>query len=114
MIVFDPNTNDGEALLRHDVEFKPNSGDVREDPRLRETLLKLKEALVSHLEDASTPAAGSPALHRCPWFKYTAHACSLLSMLTYSGCRASASGWARILARFDYRTPETMQVAYEI
>lgn len=57
MIVFDLNTNDTEALLRHVEAFKPNSGDVREDARLREVLLELKEALVSHLEDTSTPDA---------------------------------------------------------
>jgi hypothetical protein len=56
MIVFDLNRNDSEALLRHVEEFKPSS----DDPRLREALLELKEALVSHLEDASTPASPIP------------------------------------------------------
>jgi len=51
MIVFDLNTNDTEALLRHVEAFEPNSGDAREDARLREALLELKQALVSHLED---------------------------------------------------------------
>ncbi|WP_449105448.1 hypothetical protein [Pseudomonas mohnii] len=51
MIVFDLNTNDAEALLRHVEVFKPNSGDSREDSRLREALLELKEALVQHLND---------------------------------------------------------------
>jgi hypothetical protein len=60
MIVFDLNTNDAETLLRHVEEFKPNSGDVREDARLREALLELKEALVSHREDTSTPASPKP------------------------------------------------------
>lgn len=60
MIVFDLNRNDAEALLRHVEAFNPNSGDTREDARLREALLELKEALVSHLEDASTPVAPKP------------------------------------------------------
>ncbi|WLG46414.1 hypothetical protein [Pseudomonas sp. FP1740] len=60
MIVFDLNTNNAEALLRHVEEFKPSSGDRCEDARLREALLELKEALVSHLEDTSTPAAPKP------------------------------------------------------
>lgn len=54
MITFDLNTNDAEALLRHVVEFKPNSGDSREDTRLCEALLELKEALVSHLKGSDT------------------------------------------------------------
>jgi hypothetical protein len=57
MITFDLNINDAEALLRHVEAFKPNSDDARENTRLREALLELKEALVSHLEYASTPAA---------------------------------------------------------
>lgn len=60
MIVFDLNTNDSEALLRHVEEFRPASGDAREDARLREALLELKEALVSHLKNASTPADPKP------------------------------------------------------
>ncbi|MET0848486.1 MAG: hypothetical protein ABWY46_20060 [Pseudomonas sp.] len=52
MITFDLNTNDGEALLRHVEAFKPNSGDSREDARLREALQELKEALESHLKDS--------------------------------------------------------------
>ncbi|MBM6443440.1 hypothetical protein JQF37_07410 [Pseudomonas sp. MIL9] len=54
MIVFDLNTNDAEALLRHAEEFNPTSGDPREDARLREALLELKEALVSHLNCSDT------------------------------------------------------------
>lgn len=60
MIVFDLNTNDAESLLRHVQEFKPSSDDPCEDARLREALLELKEALVSHLEGASTPVAAKP------------------------------------------------------
>lgn len=54
MIVFDLNTNDAEALLRHVEEFKPSSGDAREDARLREALQELKEALESHLKGSDT------------------------------------------------------------
>ena len=50
MIVFDLNRNDSEALLRHVEEFRPTLGDAREDSRLREALLELKEALAQHLE----------------------------------------------------------------
>ena len=57
MIVFDLNRNDSEALLRHTEVFKPNSGDVREDARLREALLELRAALLSHLEDPDAPAS---------------------------------------------------------
>lgn len=52
MIVFDLNTNDTEALLRHVETFNPNSGDAREDSRLREALLELKEALAQHLKNS--------------------------------------------------------------
>lgn len=34
MITFDLNINDAEALLHHVEEFKPDSGDAREDARL--------------------------------------------------------------------------------
>ena len=51
MIVFDLNTNDAEALLRHAEEFRPASGDARKDSRLLAALLELKEALVLHLKD---------------------------------------------------------------
>jgi hypothetical protein len=50
MIVFDLNRNDADALLRHAEEFKPQTGDARENDRLRDALLELREALVSHLE----------------------------------------------------------------
>jgi hypothetical protein len=52
MIIFDLNTNDSEALLRHVEEFRPASGNAREDSRLREALLELKEALALHLKDS--------------------------------------------------------------
>lgn len=51
MIVFDLNTNDAEALLRHAEEFRPASGDTREGSRLLAALLELEEALVLHLKD---------------------------------------------------------------
>lgn len=56
MIVFDFNTNNAEALLRRVEEFRPSSGDAREDSRLREALLELKEALVQHLNDSGAQA----------------------------------------------------------
>jgi hypothetical protein len=49
MITFDLNTNDAEAMLRHAQTFEPDSGDAREDRRLREALLDLSNALSSHL-----------------------------------------------------------------
>jgi hypothetical protein len=55
MITFDLNTNDAEALLRHVEEFRPNSGDSREDARLREAMHGLKEALMSHLKSSVSP-----------------------------------------------------------
>ena len=54
MITFDLNRNDAEALLRHVEEFKPTSGDTREDARLREALQELREALASHLKGSDT------------------------------------------------------------
>jgi len=54
MITFDLNTNDAEALLRHIEEFKPHSGDPREDARLLEALLELKEAVELHLNGSET------------------------------------------------------------
>lgn len=60
MIVFDLNRNDAEALLRHAEEFKPSSGDSREDARVRDALLELRTGLQSHLEDSGTlPATDS-------------------------------------------------------
>ncbi|SDO41676.1 hypothetical protein SAMN04490202_0822 [Pseudomonas reinekei] len=56
MIIFDLNTNDTEALLRHVEAFKPNSGDAREDSRLREALFELKEALAQHLKNSGDKA----------------------------------------------------------
>ncbi|BFT65046.1 hypothetical protein [Pseudomonas moorei] len=56
MIVFDLNTNNAEALLRHVEEFRPASDDAREDSRLREALLELKETLVQHLKDSGAQA----------------------------------------------------------
>ena len=57
MIVFDLNTNDAEALLRNVGEFRPASGDAREDSRLRDALLELRAALLSHLEDSNAQSA---------------------------------------------------------
>ncbi|WP_426234799.1 hypothetical protein [Pseudomonas sp. TWP3-2] len=51
MITFDLNTNDAEALLWHAQTFEPDSGDAREDRRLREALLDLRDALLSHLKE---------------------------------------------------------------
>lgn len=57
MIVFDLNRNDAEALLRHVEKFKPCSGDACEDSRLRDALLELRAALLSHLEDSNAQSA---------------------------------------------------------
>lgn len=54
MIVFDLNRNESEALLRHIEAFKPNSGDSREDARLRDAVLELRTGLQSHMEDSDT------------------------------------------------------------
>jgi|GEM_PF-2848341 len=51
MIEFDLNRNDADALLRHAEEFKPQTGDAREDARLRDALLELRDALVSYLDE---------------------------------------------------------------
>ena len=44
-IQFDLNHNDRDALLRHCQSFKPDSGDPREDSRLKDALDELAEAL---------------------------------------------------------------------
>ncbi|MDR7283175.1 hypothetical protein J2X84_001999 [Pseudomonas corrugata] len=59
MIIFDLNRNDSEALLRHVDAFRPESGDIREDARLREAMLELRPALVAHLEDKGVPGCGA-------------------------------------------------------
>ncbi|MBF6032832.1 hypothetical protein H8F23_06170 [Pseudomonas sp. P155] len=51
MITFDLNTNDAEALLRHAQTFQSDSGDAREDRRMREALLDLRDALLLHLKE---------------------------------------------------------------
>lgn len=51
MIAFDLNQNDSEALRHHVESFNRNSGDAREDARLRVALQELRAALVAHLED---------------------------------------------------------------
>ena len=50
MITFDLSTNNAEALLRHCVQFIPQSDDAWEDRRLENALLTLAEALRAHLE----------------------------------------------------------------
>lgn len=55
MIVFDLNTNDSEALLRHVATFRPKSGDAREDARLWDALADLRAALVLHLKTSTVP-----------------------------------------------------------
>jgi len=49
MITFDLSTNYAEALLRHARTFQPQSGDPREDMRLRDALDDLAEAIQRHL-----------------------------------------------------------------
>lgn len=49
MITFDLSTNYAEALLRHARTFQPQSGDPREDMRLRDALDDLAEAVQRHL-----------------------------------------------------------------
>jgi hypothetical protein len=61
MIVFDLNKNDSEALFRQVEKFRPESGDAREDSRLRDALLKLRTALQFHLEDSNAQPATEPA-----------------------------------------------------
>ncbi|TPG73752.1 hypothetical protein [Pseudomonas mandelii] len=60
MIAFDLNQNDSEALLHHVDEFRPQSGDAREDARLRDALLELRTALVSYLEEPEALATPEP------------------------------------------------------
>jgi UDP-glucose 4-epimerase len=64
MIVFDLNRNDSDVLLRHIDAFRPESGDIREDARLRDALLELRIALVAHLE--VTAASGFVASESMP------------------------------------------------
>ena len=48
--------NDAEALLHHCLDFKPGSGDAREDRRLEAALETLRSALAAQL--LSEPADG--------------------------------------------------------
>ena len=50
MIEFDLNSNDAEALLHHCQDFKPTTGDAREDRRLESALESLRAALATHLQ----------------------------------------------------------------
>lgn len=45
LIELDLNMNDAQALLRHCSEYQPNSGDFRENARLKDALESLAEAL---------------------------------------------------------------------
>ncbi|CRM19923.1 putative toxin-antitoxin system antitoxin component [Pseudomonas sp. 24 E 13] len=45
LIELDLNMNDAQALLHHCSEHQPNSGDFRENTRLKEALEALAEAL---------------------------------------------------------------------
>lgn len=51
LIELDMNTNDAQALLYHCTEHRPNSGDFRENARLREAL----ETLAAAINDAMNP-----------------------------------------------------------
>jgi hypothetical protein len=49
MISFELNVNDAESLLHHCNSFAPDSGDAREDRRLRSALDELADAIRLHL-----------------------------------------------------------------
>lgn len=53
MIVFDLTTNCAESLLHHARTYQPDSGDCRDDSRLRDALDDLVEALEKHLKGES-------------------------------------------------------------
>ncbi|MGU9842387.1 antitoxin Xre/MbcA/ParS toxin-binding domain-containing protein [Pseudomonas fluorescens] len=55
LIQLDLNVNDAEALLHHCAGHEPDTGDFRENARIREAL----ETLAVALEDAMSPAHGS-------------------------------------------------------
>lgn len=55
LIQLDLNVNDAEALLRHCAGHEPDTGDFRENARIREAL----ETLAAALEDAMGPNHGS-------------------------------------------------------
>lgn len=58
LIEIDLNTKDAQALLRHCTEHQPNSGDFRENARLREAL----ETLAAAINDAMSPEQQSHEL----------------------------------------------------
>lgn len=43
----DLNENDADALLRHCESYKPDSGDPREDARLRDALETIRQAITT-------------------------------------------------------------------
>jgi len=53
MIVLDLTTNCAESLLHHARTYQPDSGDCRDDSRLRDALDDLVEALEKHLKGES-------------------------------------------------------------
>lgn len=55
LIQLDLNMNDAQALLRHCTDYQPDSGDFRENVRLREAL----ETLTAALGDAMSTNHGS-------------------------------------------------------
>lgn len=55
LIQLDLNMNDAQALLRHCTDYQPDSGDFRENARLREAL----ETLIAALGDAMNTNLGS-------------------------------------------------------
>ncbi|MBC3302260.1 DUF2384 domain-containing protein [Pseudomonas sp. SWRI18] len=55
LVQLDLNVNDADALLRHCTAHEPDTGDFRENARIREAL----EALAAALEDAMGPNHGS-------------------------------------------------------
>ncbi|MFS2161125.1 antitoxin Xre/MbcA/ParS toxin-binding domain-containing protein [Pseudomonas sp. Pseusp122] len=56
LIEFDLNHNDAQSLLRHCTDHQPNSGDFRDDARLKEAL----EILATAINDAMSPSKEYP------------------------------------------------------
>lgn len=60
LVELDLNHNDAEALLRHCAEYQPDSGDFREDARLRDALEAVAGAIYVAMRAEKALMAGNP------------------------------------------------------
>ncbi|THF34456.1 DUF2384 domain-containing protein [Pseudomonas atacamensis] len=97
LIQLDLNMNDAQALLHHCNEYQPNSGDLREDARLKESL----ETLVAALGDAISTS------HERVDSRETIDPQLLDAALRLFGDKERASEWlSRPMRALGYKSPK--------